>query len=146
MLHFTYNTFKVLVNNVYCIAEAQCCKANLGGSGRPWFPSLFIQSYSLSQITGINWKFIRRLYNRLWSLKTFSCQSRHTNMIDETIITKYPYSLSTFVLAKSQIFAFIALHFCAKKIALWGIICKLHFTQNCVFPLLRYFVIWNKSQ
>ena len=141
MLHFTYNTFKVLVNNLYCI-----CKANLGGSGRPWFPSLFIQSYSLSQITGINWQFIRRLYNLLWSLKTISCQSKHTNLIDETIIKKYSYSPATFMFAKSQIFAFIALHFCAKKIALGAIICKLHFTQNCVFPLLRYFVLRNKSQ
>ena len=48
-----------------------------------------------------------------------------------------------FLWKKTQIFAFVALHFCAKKIALCAIICKLDFAQNCAIPLLCYSVLRN---
>ena len=48
-----------------------------------------------------------------------------------------------FLWKKTQIFAFVALHFCAKKIALCAIIRKLDFAQNCAIPLLCYSVLRN---
>ena len=62
------------------------------------------------------------------------------NILSRVSIRK---TLTQFLRKKAQIFAFVALHFCAKKIALCAIIRKLDFAQNCAIPLLCYSVLRN---
>ena len=61
-------------------------------------------------------------------------------------LCKLGFPFAKILRKKSQIFAFVAPHFGAKKIALCEIIRKLHFAQNCTIPLLRYFVLRNFTE
>ena len=54
-------------------------------------------------------------------------------------------TIAQFLRKKAQIFAFVVLHFYAKK-KHFAIICKLHFAKNFAIPLMRYSVLHNFAE